>query len=46
MRKTILQETSVEQHRQQVIDMISRIKTERFIKMIYGFVSTLYKQEG
>ena len=34
MRETILQETSVEQHRQQVIEMI------------YGFVSTLYKQEG
>ncbi len=33
-------------YRQRIIDMVSQIKAEQFLKMIYGFVSVCYRQEA
>lgn len=32
-------------YRQQIINMVTEIKTDRFLKMIYGFVRVLFKEE-
>lgn len=33
-------------YREEIMRMVSEIKSDRFIKFIYGFVSGLYGQEG
>lgn len=32
-------------YKQKIIKMVSEIKTERFLKMIYGFVCGAYREE-
>lgn len=32
-------------YRQRIIDMVSQIKTDRFLKMIYGFVKVAFKED-
>lgn len=32
-------------YRQRIIDMVSQIKTDRFLKMIYGFVKVVFKED-
>lgn len=33
-------------YKQKIIEMIEEINTPRFIKMIYGFVSTIHREGG
>ena len=32
-------------YKQKIIEMINEINTERFLKMIYGFVRAAYREE-
>lgn len=32
-------------YKQKIIEMINEINTERFLKMIYGFVRGVYREE-
>ena len=38
-------ELSVIDYKQKIIEMINEIHTERFLKMIYGFVRGAYREE-
>lgn len=35
----------MEDYKQKIIEMVKAINTERFIKMIYGFVRAAYRED-
>lgn len=40
-----MNEKEVQAKKNEIIDMVRHIENEKFIRMIYGFVNRLYKEE-